>query len=228
MPAFQPATAGIWSNCPRRRDGAYALQVQGDSMLPLYRDGDVLIVEPAATIKRGDRVVVRDRYGRGDGQGAVAPFGGQARSQPRSTRAHPMRTVPAYDLELIARIVWASQMCVDGRRDVGGRGRVGPRHRVCRTHDARSTSLVRLASGEVFGLPAPTDLAPRRMKLEPLHDPARPVATAMVVLPQLDYGTLERGAPRDPLGPLLGAAATQENGRLGRHHPLSPRCCRFR
>ena len=28
-------------------DGAYALQVQGDSMLPLYRDGDVLIVEPA-------------------------------------------------------------------------------------------------------------------------------------------------------------------------------------
>ena len=60
----------------------------------------------------------------------------------------------------------------------------------------------RLASGEVFGPPAPTDLAPRRMKLEPLHDPARPVATAMVAPPQLDYGTLERGAPRDPLGPL--------------------------
>src|SRR4051812_40406470 len=35
------------------RDGAYALQVQGDSMLPLYRDGDVLIVEPTAPVRRG-------------------------------------------------------------------------------------------------------------------------------------------------------------------------------
>src|ERR1700741_4619533 len=30
------------------REGAYALQVQGDSMLPLYRDGDRLIVDPSA------------------------------------------------------------------------------------------------------------------------------------------------------------------------------------
>ena len=29
-------------------EGAYALEVQGESMLPLYRDGDVLIVEPGA------------------------------------------------------------------------------------------------------------------------------------------------------------------------------------
>src|SRR5690606_5816017 len=40
-------------------DGAYALQVQGDSMLPLYRDGDVLIVEPGAQVRKGDRVVVK-------------------------------------------------------------------------------------------------------------------------------------------------------------------------
>jgi phage repressor protein C with HTH and peptisase S24 domain len=37
--------------------------VQGDSMLPLYRDGDILIVEPGAQIRRGDRVVVRSREG---------------------------------------------------------------------------------------------------------------------------------------------------------------------
>ena len=38
--------------------GAYALQVQGDSMLPLYRDGDRLIVDPTAGIRRGDRISV--------------------------------------------------------------------------------------------------------------------------------------------------------------------------
>ncbi len=37
----------------------YALEVSGDSMMPLYRDGDVIIVSPAEQIRRGDRVVVR-------------------------------------------------------------------------------------------------------------------------------------------------------------------------
>ncbi|KQP07323.1 MAG: helix-turn-helix transcriptional regulator [Methylobacterium sp.] len=40
-------------------DRAFALEVQGDSMAPLYRDGDVLIVSPAASVRKGDRVVVR-------------------------------------------------------------------------------------------------------------------------------------------------------------------------
>jgi phage repressor protein C with HTH and peptisase S24 domain len=31
---------------PERKAGVYALEVQGESMMPLYRDGDVLIVEP--------------------------------------------------------------------------------------------------------------------------------------------------------------------------------------
>ena len=38
---------------------AFALEVQGDSMLPLFRDGDVLIVSPTAGVRKGDRVVVR-------------------------------------------------------------------------------------------------------------------------------------------------------------------------
>ena len=59
-----------------------------------------------------------------------------------------------------------------------------------------------LAKGELFGPPVPPDFAPPHVKLEPPHDPARPVATALVAPPQLDYGTLEREAPRDPLGPL--------------------------
>ena len=101
--------AGTWSSCPRKpSDGAYALQVQGDSMLPLYRDGDVLIVEPTATIKRGDRVVVKITTG--EVMAKVMSRRSAEKIELTSLNpAHPMRTVPAKELEWIARIVWASQ-----------------------------------------------------------------------------------------------------------------------
>ncbi|MGI9452650.1 MAG: S24 family peptidase [Geminicoccaceae bacterium] len=38
---------------------AFALEVQGDEMLPTYRDGDVLIISPGASIRRGDRVILK-------------------------------------------------------------------------------------------------------------------------------------------------------------------------
>jgi phage repressor protein C with HTH and peptisase S24 domain len=42
---------------------AYALEISGESMLPLFRDGDVIIVSPAAAVRRGDRVVVKTMEG---------------------------------------------------------------------------------------------------------------------------------------------------------------------
>ncbi len=42
---------------------AYALEISGDSMMPAYRDGDVIIVSPAAPVRRGDRVVVKTKNG---------------------------------------------------------------------------------------------------------------------------------------------------------------------
>lgn len=53
---------GSWDEIPLPdvSDGtAYALEVSGDSMLPIFRDGDVILVSPQANIRRGDRVVVR-------------------------------------------------------------------------------------------------------------------------------------------------------------------------
>src|ERR1700751_897111 len=41
----------------------YALEISGDSMEPVFRDGDMVIVSPAAPIRRGDRVVVRTQRG---------------------------------------------------------------------------------------------------------------------------------------------------------------------
>lgn len=44
--------------------GSYALEVAGDDMLPLYRDGDIIIVSPTEKMRRGDRVIVSTRDGR--------------------------------------------------------------------------------------------------------------------------------------------------------------------
>lgn len=44
-------------------ESAYALEITGDGMRPTFRPGAIMIVSPAATIRRGDRVVVRTRSG---------------------------------------------------------------------------------------------------------------------------------------------------------------------
>ena len=64
---------------------AYALEISGESMEPVFRDGDMVIVSPAAPVRRGDRVVVRTAKGRGDGEGAEAAVGEADRpAQPQS------------------------------------------------------------------------------------------------------------------------------------------------
>src|SRR5271169_3483167 len=37
-------------------DQAYALEISGDSMHPIYRDGDIVIVSPSSPVRKGDRV----------------------------------------------------------------------------------------------------------------------------------------------------------------------------
>ncbi len=41
----------------------YALEIAGDSMAPVLREGDIVIVSPAAQVRRGDRVIVRTTSG---------------------------------------------------------------------------------------------------------------------------------------------------------------------
>jgi phage repressor protein C with HTH and peptisase S24 domain len=91
-----------------QKAGVYALEVQGESMMPLYRDGDVLIVEPGAQVRRNDRVVVKTREGE-----VMAKV--LLRQSPRSIELmslnpeHPNRTIELSDVDWIARIIWASQ-----------------------------------------------------------------------------------------------------------------------
>ena len=87
---------------------AYALEISGESMEPVYRDGDLVIVSPAAPIRRGDRVVVRT-------------VGGEVMAKQLARRSarrvelkslnpeHPDRSFDLTDVTWIHRIVWASQ-----------------------------------------------------------------------------------------------------------------------
>ncbi|HET6308930.1 MAG TPA: helix-turn-helix transcriptional regulator [Rhodopila sp.] len=87
---------------------AYALEISGESMEPVYRDGDLVIVSPAAPIRRGDRVVVRT-------------VGGEVMAKQLARRSarrvelkslnpeHADRSFDLTDVAWIHRIVWASQ-----------------------------------------------------------------------------------------------------------------------
>jgi phage repressor protein C with HTH and peptisase S24 domain len=87
---------------------AYGLEISGDSMMPAYRDGDVIVVSPAATIRRGDRVVVKTK----DGEVMVKEL------KRRTAKAielksinpeHKERSIATREVLWIARVVWASQ-----------------------------------------------------------------------------------------------------------------------
>jgi len=86
----------------------FALEVAGESMLPLYRDGDVLIVSPSATVRKGDRVVVRTNAGEVTAKEVKRRT---ARSvELRSLNAdHPDRVIPMNDVAWMARVMWARQ-----------------------------------------------------------------------------------------------------------------------
>ncbi len=95
--------------CPGIADeNAYALRIVGDSMEPVYREGDVIVVSPNSTVRRGDRVVVRLT----DGEVMVKIL---ARRTPEECEFHsfnpayPPRVVPTREVMWIARILWVSQ-----------------------------------------------------------------------------------------------------------------------
>lgn len=89
-------------------DGTFALEVSGDSMVPLYREGDILLVDRAEQVRRGDRVVVRTTGG--EVMAKVLQRRTPNVVELRSINPeHEDRVLPATEVDWIARIVWASQ-----------------------------------------------------------------------------------------------------------------------
>jgi phage repressor protein C with HTH and peptisase S24 domain len=91
-----------------RDEHAYALEISGDQMKPVLRDGDVIVVSPGTPIRRGDRVVVKTT----DGEVMIREL---KRRTAKALELQPLnpnhvdRTLAADDVAWIARIVWASQ-----------------------------------------------------------------------------------------------------------------------
>jgi len=87
---------------------AYALEISGDSMRPAYRDGDIILVSPGATVRKGDRVVVKTR----DGEVMAKELRRRSSKTVELASLNPNhrdRTFAAKDIEWMARILWASQ-----------------------------------------------------------------------------------------------------------------------
>jgi len=89
-------------------DNAYALEVTGDSMQPLYRDGDILIVSPNSVARKGDRVVLRTT----DGEVMAKILVRRTAKTVELASLNPTHANLVFPLDRIdwlARIVWASQ-----------------------------------------------------------------------------------------------------------------------
>jgi phage repressor protein C with HTH and peptisase S24 domain len=94
---------------PRLNDaGARALQISGRALEPAYRDGDVIVVSPAAPLRRGDRVVVRTKS---DEMLAKELKRKTAKSVELKSLddQHADLTLPMAEVAWIARILWVSQ-----------------------------------------------------------------------------------------------------------------------
>ena len=63
FPAGQGWDVISFRESPADKPVVYALDVQGESMMPLYRVGERLIVEPGAQVRRGGKVVLKSRDG---------------------------------------------------------------------------------------------------------------------------------------------------------------------
>lgn len=94
---------------PPGHDGhAYALEISGDAMRPVYRDGDIIMVSPGTPIRRGDRVVLKTV----DGEVMIRELKRRTARTLELQALNPAqadRSLDADDVAWIARIVWVSQ-----------------------------------------------------------------------------------------------------------------------
>ena len=89
-------------------EAVYALEVTGDSMMPLFRDGDRIIVSPNTQVRRGDRVVVKTV----DGQVMAKTLSRQTAKTIELESLNPEHkniTFAQKEVEWMVRILWASQ-----------------------------------------------------------------------------------------------------------------------
>ena len=105
-----PAADG-WeqTDLPRASDTLFSLRITGDSMAPLYREGDRVIVDRAVVdVRRGDRVVVRTTGGETLAK-EIAALNARQITLASINPAYAPRLLPRADIAWMARIQWVSQ-----------------------------------------------------------------------------------------------------------------------
>jgi len=87
---------------------AYALQINGNGMMPAYRDGDTIIVSPGSSLRPRDRVVVKTR----DGECLIRLLQRETITEVEFAPINPQHAIHSIDrsdIEWMARIIWISQ-----------------------------------------------------------------------------------------------------------------------
>ena len=87
---------------------AYALEISGTSMEPAYRDDTLIVVSPAASIRRGDRVVLKTRGGKVKVE-ELRRRTGKSIELRSIDRARKEQALPVSDVLWMHRVIWASQ-----------------------------------------------------------------------------------------------------------------------
>jgi phage repressor protein C with HTH and peptisase S24 domain len=96
----------VFPDLPQK--GVYALEVSGDSMVPLFRKGDILVCSQTAPVRRGDRVVVKTKTG----ELVVKEL---KRRTAKTVELHSLNpqhadmALPSDSIAWIARVMWVSQ-----------------------------------------------------------------------------------------------------------------------
>jgi phage repressor protein C with HTH and peptisase S24 domain len=94
---------------PLAHDGLLSLRIHGDSMTPLYREGDRIIVDRhAVDVRKGDRVVVRTQDGETLAK-EVASLTARTVTLNSVNPAYRPRVLARRDILWMSRIVWVSQ-----------------------------------------------------------------------------------------------------------------------
>lgn len=86
---------------------AYIVELDRDLAPPCYREGDLIVVAPESTVRRGDRVLYRTR--RGGLAAGLLERRTATRTVLRAFGAGEEQAFDNHELEWLARIVWVSQ-----------------------------------------------------------------------------------------------------------------------
>ncbi|WP_409433050.1 helix-turn-helix transcriptional regulator [Litorimonas sp. RW-G-Af-16] len=89
-------------------EGVYALQIAGDSMAPVLRAGDKVLVAPNEAVRKGDRVVVKTLEGEIMAKELLRKSATKIELISLNSD-YENRTLSMKEVQWVARIVWVSQ-----------------------------------------------------------------------------------------------------------------------